>query len=152
MNLVWYFFFFFFDRFITRFLSLSRCNWGLHFLFIYFKATLMVFPLLTLPCKGCARGKGCRFWVSVECIWHITFGSLLSNFCVCFGRAFWLCYLWPCQAVAQLVKRAVIPLVWPPLKPTPLLCASAFLWSSEFRGKLLHLTCGWAMRAKKYSL
>lgn len=70
---------------------------------------------------------------SVECIWHITFGSLLSNFCVCFGRHFGF-VIYGHVKRSRSWSRAVIPL---PL-PSSLCVLSMAI---RIRG-LLHLTCG----------
>lgn len=115
------YFFYLFGIVLLR--DFSRCNWGMHFLFIYFKATLMDFPGQNSRHFsragegrgwGCVLGlcKGCRLGF-VECIWHITFGSLLSNFCVCFGRHFGF-VIYGHVKRSRSWSRAVIPLGWPP--------------------------------------
>lgn len=68
---------------------------------------------------------------------HIWF-ALVKFLCVLW-TPFWLCYLWPCQAVAQLVKSCYPS---PPLSPSPFpppLCVLSM--AIRIRG-LLHLTCG----------
>lgn len=121
---------------------------GMQFLFIYFEATLMVSWLY--KAAFLSPSLSLSLWVSswssigfcrVHLTHHIWF-ALVKFLCVLW-TPFWLCYLWPCQAVAQLVKSC-----YPSPPPFFSVC---FLWPSEFGG-----CCIWhavAMRApKKFSL
>lgn len=91
---------------------------GMQFLFIYFEATLMVSWLYKAPFLSPSLSLllcGSHHEVasgSVECIWHITFGSLLSNFCVCFGRHFGF-VIYGHVKRSRSWSRAVIPLPLP---------------------------------------
>lgn len=81
----------------------------------------------------------------VECIWHITFGSLLSNFCVCFGRHFGF-VIYGHVKRSRSWSRAVIPLAPP---PSPATSVCAFYGHQDWGLLVLHLTCGCDAGPKK---